>query len=232
MEPVLGLTWSRYRVRHGTGGGRDMEPVSDVKRPYFIGIAGGSCSGKTTIARGVVRRLTPPGAALVSIDSYYRGLESAAPEDIDRYNFDDPAALDSTLLLSHQRQLAAGRAADIPVYDFKTHKRTDRTERVEALAYIVVEGLFPLHWDEVRSLLRTRVFVDVPHSVCLERRLRRDVVERGRPREEVIRRYSEMARPMYEKYVHPSRRYADVVVDGEKPVEESAEAVVANVKIC
>jgi len=157
-----------------------MEPVSDVKRPYFIGIAGGSCSGKTTIARGVVRRLTPPGAALVSIDSYYRGLESAAPEDIDRYNFDDPAALDSTLLLSHLRQLAAGRAADIPVYDFKTHKRTDRTERVEALAYIVVEGLFPLHWDEVRSLLRTRVFVDVPHSVCLERRLRRDVVERGR----------------------------------------------------
>jgi len=209
-----------------------MESISGVKRPWFIGIAGGSCSGKTTIARGVVRRLTPPGAALISIDSYYRGLASAAPQDIEKYNFDDPSALGRDLLVHHLRELAAGRAVDIPVYDFTTHKRTSKVERVEPVTYVVVEGLFPLYWDEVRALLRTKVFVDVPHSVCLERRLARDVLERGRPREEVIRRYNEMARPMYEKYVLPSRRYADVVVDGEKPVEESAEAVVANVKIC
>ena len=207
-----------------------MEPVSGLKRPHFIGIAGGSCSGKTTIARGVVERLTPPGAALISIDSYYHGLVSALPEDIERYNFDDPLALDHTLLVSHLRELAAGRPVDIPIYDFKTHKRTERVERVEAFAYVVIEGLFPLYWDEIRSLLRTRVFVDVPHSVCLERRLRRDTHERGRPREEVIRRYNDMARPMYEKHVFPSRQFADVVVDGERPVEESVEAVLNDVR--
>jgi uridine kinase len=208
-----------------------MEPVSGVKRPWFIGIAGGSCSGKTTIARGVVGRLTPPGAALISIDSYYRGLVSSAPEDIETYNFDDPSALDHDLLVRHLQELASGRSVEVPIYDFKTHKRTDRTERVEALAYTVVEGLFPLYWEKVGSLLRTKVFVDVPHSVCLERRLRRDVVERGRPLEEVIRRYNDMARPMFEKYVLPSRGYADVVVDGERPVEESVEAVVRRVGI-
>ena len=207
-----------------------MEPVSGVKRPFFIGIAGGSCSGKTTIARGVVERLTPPGAALISIDSYYHGLVSAAPEDIERYNFDDPLALDRDLLVRHLQELAAGRAVDIPVYDFKTHKRAERVERVEPVAYIVVEGLFPLYWEEVRSLLRTGVFVDVPHTTCLERRLLRDVVERGRPREEVIRRYNEMARPMYEKHVFPSRQFADVVVDGDRPVEESVEAVLNDVR--
>ena len=207
-----------------------MEPVSGVKRPFFIGVAGGSCSGKTTIARGVVERLTPPGAALISIDSYYHGLVSAAPEDIERYNFDDPLALDRDLLVRHLQELAAGRAVDIPVYDFKTHKRAERVERVEAFAYVVIEGLFPLYWDEIRSLLRTKVFVDVPHSVCIERRLRRDVVERGRPREEVIRRYNEMARPMYEKHVFPSRQFADVVVDGDRPVEESVEAVLNDVR--
>jgi uridine kinase len=206
-----------------------MEPLSGVRRPYFIGITGGSCSGKTTIARGVVGRLAERGAALISIDSYYHGLVSAAPEDIERYNFDDPLALDHDLLAHHLRELAAGRAVDIPVYEFKTHKRTDRVERVEPVAYVVIEGLFPLYWEEVRSLLRTGVFVDVPHPTCLERRLMRDVVERGRPREEVIRRFHEMARPMFEKYVLPSRQFADVVVDGERPVEESVEAVLKKV---
>jgi uridine kinase len=127
-------------------------------------------------------------------------------------------------------ELASGHSVDIPIYDFRTHARTDRVERVDPLACIVVEGLFPLYWEAVRSLLRTKVFVDVPHSICLERRLRRDGVERGRPRDEVIRRYNEMARPMYEKYILPGRRYADVVVDGERPAEESVEMVLADVR--
>jgi uridine kinase len=210
-----------------------------AKRPYFIGIAGGSCSGKTTLAREVVqrlaersaaRRLGESGTALISIDSYYRGLVSATLADIERYNFDDPGALDHDLLVHHLRELDAGRAVDRPVYDFKTHTRTDRVESVEPVSFVVVEGLFPLYWEEVRGLLRTKVFVDVPHSICLERRLQRDTVERGRPREEVIRRYNQMARPMYEKYVLPSKRYADVVTDGERPAGESAAMVVGDVQ--
>jgi uridine kinase len=217
-----GIEWLSMNSVSGSspvGGG------SAAARPYFIGIAGGSCSGKTTIARGVVRRLSEKGAALISIDSYYHGLVSASPGDIEKYNFDDPSALDSALIFHHLRELAAGRAVDIPVYDFKTHTRTPRVDRVEPVSYIIIEGLFPLYWEEVRSLLRTGVFVDVAHAVCLERRLRRDTHERGRPRDEVIRRYNEMARPMYEKYVLPSRQFADVIVDGQRPVGESVDAV-------
>jgi len=210
-----------------------------AKRPYFIGIAGGSCSGKTTLARHVVQRLAERGAALhlgeggvvlISVDSYYLGLVSAASAEIERYNFDDPVALDHALLVLHLRELASGRPVDIPIYDFKTHTRTDRVERVEPVPYVVVEGLFPLYWEKVRDLMDTKVFIEVQHEVCLARRLQRDTVERGRPREEVIRRYNEMARPMYEAYVLPSKRYADVIVDGKRPVEESAAMVVGNVQ--
>ena len=201
-----------------------------AKRPYFIGIAGGSCSGKTTLARQVALRLGEGGAVLISIDSYYLGLVSAASAEIERYNFDDPVALDHALLVLHLRELASGRPVDIPIYDFKTHTRTDRVERVEPVPYVVVEGLFPLYWEKVRDLMDTKVFIEVQHEVCLARRLQRDTVERGRPREEVIRRYNEMACPMYEAYVLPSKRYADVIVDGKRPVEESAAMVVGDVQ--
>ena len=203
---------------------------SPAKRPYFVGIAGGSCSGKTTLARNVTRGLGESRAALISIDSYYHGLASATPEDIERYNFDDPDALDHDLLARHLQELAAGRAVNIPVYDFRTHTRTDRVTCVRPVAHVIVEGLFPLYWGKVRDLMDTKAFIEVSHEVCLERRLQRDTVERARPREEVIRRYNEMARPMYEKYVLPSKRYADVVVDGKRPVEESAATVLGDVR--
>ena len=203
---------------------------SPSKRPCFIGIAGGSCSGKTTLAHHVAQRLAERGAALISIDSYYRGLTSAASAAIERYNFDDPAALDCDLLIRHLADLAAGRSVDRPVYDFRTHMRTDRTERIDPVSFVIVEGLFPLYWEKVRDLMDTKVFIEVSHEVCLARRLQRDTVERARPREEVIRRYNEMARPMYEKYVLPSRHYADVIVDGEPPVEESVAMVLGDVR--
>jgi uridine kinase len=201
-----------------------------MNHPYFIGVAGGSCSGKTTLADELARRLGKRDTAHLSIDSYYIGLSPAAREEIDRYNFDDPVALDHELLVCHLRELASGRTVEKPVYDFTMHTRTLRVERVDPVPFVIVEGLVPLYWDAVRAVLKTRVFIEVPHDVCLRRRLARDTHERGRPREEVIRRYNEMARPMYEKYVLPSRRYADVVVDGERPVEESVAAVVRHIE--
>ncbi len=197
-----------------------------MNRPYFIGIAGGSCSGKTTLARHLAQRLGDGDTAIISIDSYYRGLFSTDRVEIDTFNFDEPDALDHELLVYQLRELAGGRSIDKPVYDFKTHTRTRRVERIDPVRFVVVEGLFPLYWDAVRDLMKTRVFIDVSHDVCLRRRLDRDVIERGRPREEVIRRYNEMARPSYDRYVLPSKRFADVVVDGERPVEESVERVV------
>lgn len=201
-----------------------------MNRSYFIGIAGGSCSGKTTLARHLARRLGDGDTAIISIDSYYRGLVSADRVEIDAFNFDDPNALDLEFLVHQLGELAGGRSIDRPVYDFKTHTRNDRVERVDPVRFVVVEGLFPLYWDAVRELMNTRVFIEVSHDLCLGRRLARDVIERGRPREEVIRRYNEMARPSYDRYVLPSKRYADVVVHGERPVEESVERVMKHVE--
>lgn len=207
-----------------------MTRVAGMKRAYFIGIAGGSCSGKTTLARELARRLGEPHVACIAIDSYYRGLPDGRPETVEKHNFDDPGALEHELLVAHLEALAGGMAVEVPVYDFVTHTRTARTERVGLVPFVIVEGLFPLYWEAVRAMMNTKVFVDAGHDVCLLRRLRRDARERGRPREEVERRYNEMARPMYERYVLPSRRHADVVVDGERPVEEAAAPVVRHIE--
>jgi uridine kinase len=201
-----------------------------MERVYFIGVAGGSCSGKTTLACGLARRLGESDTVCISVDSYYRGLSAAQRQDIDRYAFDHPDALDHDLLVDHLRRLSRGDTIEKPVYDFTTHTRTDRVERLGPVRFVIVEGLFPLYWDAVRALLGTKVFIEAPHEVCLCRRLERDTAERGRPREEVIRRYNEMARVMYEKFVLPSRRYADVVVDGERLHEKGADAVMQHIE--
>ena len=201
-----------------------------MKGVYFIGIAGGSCSGKTTLARRLAERLGPDRTACIAIDSYYHRLASAGPEEIDRYNFDEPSALDHELLVTHLRGLSVGRAIDRPVYDFKTHARTGDVVRVDPVPFVVVEGLFTLYWEGVRELLSTKVFIEVPHAVCYARRLERDTRDRGRPREEVLRRYEEMTRPMFETYVLPTRRFADVAVSGEQPVDASVETMMTHIQ--
>ncbi|MBP2681798.1 MAG: uridine kinase, partial [Candidatus Krumholzibacteriota bacterium] len=201
-----------------------------MERVYFIGVAGGSCSGKTTLACELGRRLGETESACISVDSYYRGLSAAERQDLDRYNFDHPDALDHDLLVDHLRGLSRGETIEKPVYDFTTHTRTERIEPLGPVRFVIVEGLFPLHWDAVRALLGTKVFIDAPHDVCLSRRLARDTAERGRPREEVIRRYNEMARAMYERFVLPSKRYADVVVNGERLREEGVAAVMRHIE--
>jgi len=204
--------------------------VRDVDRVYFIGIAGGSCSGKTTLARALVRRLGEPRVACISIDSYYHGLPAQTLQEIDLYNFDDPEALDHGLLVSHLRSLKSGKAVEAPVYDFTVHARTASARRVEPLPFVIVEGLFPFYWAEVRETLSTKVFVEAAADICLERRLARDLAERGRPREEVIRRFRTMSLPTYEKLVLPGREYADVVIDGTRPAAESADSVVRHIE--
>ena len=201
-----------------------------MKRPYFIGIAGGSCSGKTTLAVELAARLGPDQTARIAIDSYYHGLPSTALHDVGTHNFDDPHALDHELLVSHLGGLSKGRTVDIPVYDFKSHARTDCTVRIDPVRFVILEGLFLLYWDDVRSYLGTKVFIDVAHESCLSRRLERDTRDRGRSREEVTRRYHDMARPMFDKYVHPTLRFADVVVDGRRPVIDLVAAVVQHIE--
>jgi uridine kinase len=198
------------------------EPV-----PYLIGIAGPSCAGKSELTRQLSRLLS---ATVLPLDSYYRDLSHLPLEERACQNFDTPEAIDHQLFAEHLEALAAGREIRRPVYDFATHSRTGQTETVRPERYIIVEGLFVLYWEDVRRMLTTKVFVDLDDRACLDRRILRDVKERGRTPESVILQFSETVRPMAEKYIRPTRAFADVAVCGDDPLEASVAAVVAHVE--
>ena len=194
-------------------------------KPAIIGIAGISCSGKTTLARQLCQIL--PGAAILPLDAYYRDLGHLDPPARSQTNFDAPEALDYPLLLEHLQELARGAAVNRPLYSFATHTRQRATQRLEAAPFLLVEGLFALYWPQVRALYRLAVFVVAPHSVCLQRRLQRDVAERGRTPQSVRHQYQRHVQPMAEKYVLPTQAHADLVVDGR----EVGEAAAARIQI-
>ncbi|HOE64891.1 MAG TPA: uridine kinase [Candidatus Hydrogenedentes bacterium] len=195
--------------------------------PYFVGIAGASCSGKSSLASALGASL--PGSCCVSLDAYYVDLSAKPPDERARSNFDVPEALDWPLIRAHVRALAAGEAVDCPVYDFVTHTRAAETVRLAPAPHVIVEGLFTLYDAALRRLLQTRVFVDVSADVALSRRIARDVAERGRTPESVREQVERTVRPMMEAYVIPTRRHATVVVSGEAPIEQGARAVLAHV---
>ena len=155
--------------------------------PHIIGIAGPSGSGKTELARGLACKLE--GAAVLALDNYYRNMDHLALAERARSNFDEPSALDWESLFENLKELAAGRTVEIPAYDFVRHTRKPEPATVAPGQFIVVEGLFTLHWPEVRSVLDTKVFVRTDPDVCFRRRLERDVMERGRTPESVRNQY-------------------------------------------
>jgi uridine kinase len=193
----------------------------------LIGIAGPSGSGKTELARALAAALDAP---IVALDSYYHDLAGLPFEERARTNFDVPGALDHSLLLEHLAALAAGEAVQAPVYDFTRHLRTGRTETVRAARFGVIEGLWALYWEDIRRLLALKVYVDAPDPVCFERRLARDLRERGRSAESVAAQYASTTRPMALRYVLPSQRFADLVVSGVEPPERSLCAVLERVR--
>jgi uridine kinase len=194
-------------------------------RSHIIGVAGPSSSGKSELARELVQRL--PGTAIVSLDSYYHDLKGIPFEERGKINFDRPDALDWELLHGHLMAIAAGRAFDEPVYSFAEHARTAATRRIEPTPYLIVEGLFALYWPELRAMLDTKIYVRTDPEVCYRRRLTRDVAERGRTPESVREQYECTVRPGAERFVYPTEQYADLVVSGEEPFENSTSAVMA-----
>lgn len=203
-----------------------MIPEEPVIRPFLLAIAGPSGSGKTALAQHLSAQLSGR-SAIISLDAYYRDFACLSAEEKARFNFDAPEALDWELLLQHLETLASGQAVDRPVYHFATHHRAPYRERLMPARYLIVEGLFALYWAELRRLYRISVFVRADDHLCLARRLARDVAERGRTRESVLAQYESQVRPMYIRYVLPTQRYADLVVDGAAPVAENAAAILA-----
>lgn len=194
-------------------------------KPHIIGIAGPSSSGKTELARQLAGKL--PGTSIVSLDSYYRGMEDIPLEARKRVNFDHPSSLEWPLLHRHLEALLAGQPFDEPVYSFSEYARTRLTKRIEPTEFVIVEGLFVFHWPELRALLDTKVYVETNASVCFNRRLTRDVAERGRTPQSVCEQYERTVRPSAEWFVTPTRKFADLVVSGEEPLATSTAAVMS-----
>ncbi len=182
------------------------------ENPLVIGIAGGSGSGKTTVANVILTRVGSDRIAYLPHDAYYRDLSHLSPMLRLQVNFDHPDSLETELMIQHIRQLKDWCGVDLPVYDFTHHARTDRSIRIEAQRVIIVEGILILAEAELRKLLDVKIFVDTDPDVRLIRRLQRDITERGRTTESVIKQYLETVRPMHLEFVEPSKRYADVII--------------------
>jgi len=177
-----------------------------------IGVAGGTGSGKTTVAGEIVRRVGRRRIVTVNQDRYYHDL---APLDEDQrihHNFDHPSAIEESLLVEHVRLLKSGRSAPLPVYDFTRHVRTAATEVVEPQPVILIEGILILAIPALRELLDVKIFVDTDADLRFIRRLRRDMDERGRSMESVIEQYLATVRPMHLEFVESSKRWADVII--------------------
>ncbi|HSN56686.1 MAG TPA: uridine kinase [Candidatus Sulfomarinibacteraceae bacterium] len=183
-----------------------------ASQPLVIGVAGGTGSGKTTVAEALVGRVGAERIVSVHQDRYYRDLSHLDPAARAGHNFDHPDAIEEELLVAHLRELRAGRAAPLPVYDFTRHLRTAEVHWVEPRPVILVEGILVLAVAPVRSLLDVKLFVDTDADLRLLRRLGRDLAERGRTLESVVEQYLATVRPMHLEFVEPSKRHADLVI--------------------
>ncbi|HEX2253534.1 MAG TPA: uridine kinase [Thermoanaerobaculia bacterium] len=199
-------------------------------RPFLLGVAGGTGSGKSTVARRVLEAVGETRLALVEMDSYYRDVDWEHDADLLHHNFDHPSALDMDLLVEHLGELRRGKPIDVPLYDFVHHRRTDRTRPVRPEPVVIVEGILVLLEPAIRELLDFKIYVDTDADVRLIRRLRRDIEERGRSVEDVLRQYEQSVRPMHLEFVEPSKRWADVIIPegGENTV--ALDMVVARVE--
>ena len=186
--------------------------MSKLPVPIVIGIAGGSGSGKTTVANVILQRVGADRIAYLPHDAYYRDLSHLPYSQRVEINFDHPNSLESDLMMQHILQLKDWQPIDLPVYDFTTHSRTQKTVLVEPQRVILVEGILIFAEQGLRDLFDVKIFVDTDADLRLIRRLQRDISERGRTTETVINQYLRTVRPMHLEFVEPSKRYADVII--------------------
>ncbi len=186
--------------------------MPDRVTPLVIGIAGGSGSGKTTVANVILERVGEQHIAYLPHDAYYKDLSDLPHNQRAQINFDHPDSLDTGLLIEHVKQLINRQPIDLPIYDFKIHSRTNQTRRMQPQPIIIVEGILIFSEPELRQLFDVKIFVDTDADIRFIRRLQRDITERGRSTESVIHQYLTTVRPMHLEFVEPSKRYADVII--------------------
>ena len=200
-----------------------------MKKRILIGIAGGSGSGKTYVANSVVENLGSDKVVIIQEDSYYKDLSALPYDERAATNFDHPDAFDHDLLAEHLSQLLDGESISQPVYDYKVHLRLKETKTVMPSAVIILEGILIFSKTELRELMDFRVFIETALDICLTRRLERDTAERGRTADSVIGQYDRTVRPMYVRFVEPSKRYADMLISGEENDTSAVDILTAKI---
>ncbi|GLT33101.1 hypothetical protein SLA2020_077150 [Shorea laevis] len=183
------------------------------KQPFVIGVSGGTASGKTTVCDMIIQQLRDHRVVLVSQDSFYRGLTPEESRRVHEYNFDHPDAFDTEQLLDCIQKLKSGQSYQVPIYDFKSHsRRTDSFRQVNASDVIILEGILVFHDQRVRNLMNMKIFLDTDDDVRLARRIKRDIVERGRDVNSVLEQYAKFVKPAFDDFVLPTKKYADVII--------------------
>jgi len=198
--------------------------------PLVIGIAGGTGSGKTTVANVIVQRVGVDQIAYLPHDAYYKDLSNLPEAQRIEINFDHPNSLETSLLIEHIKQLKNYEPIHLPIYDFRTHCRTNETKLIKPKPVIIVEGILIFAEAELRPLFDIKIFVDTDADIRFIRRLQRDITERGRSTESVIHQYLSTVRPMHLEFVEPSKRYADVIIPEGGLNSVAVDMVVARVK--
>lgn len=181
-------------------------------KPLIIGIAGGTGSGKTTVARKIAEALPDASVAFLDMDGYYRNFDHLSMDERRRINWDHPDAFDLDLFVAHLERLSRGEPVDKPRYDFAKHLRMPETERITPRDVIVVDGILLFADERIRALCDVKVYVDADPDIRLVRRIQRDMSERDRPLEEILQQYLTTVRPMHQQFVEPGKRYADIIL--------------------
>ncbi|MDD4833543.1 MAG: uridine kinase [Lutispora sp.] len=183
-----------------------------MSKPLLIGITGGTGSGKSTVAKAIYESLPKNSIAIIEQDSYYKEQSHLSNEERIKTNYDHPFAFDTELLVSHLIMLLDNKPIDKPLYDFTVHNRKEKTVRIEPKEIIILEGILILDSPEIRKLLDIKIFVDTDADVRIIRRIVRDMKERGRSLDSVIKQYTEVVKPMHYEFIEPTKRYADLII--------------------
>jgi len=221
----LNTAEKRAKPSGARGAGSNSPPpiAHHGNEPFVIGVAGGTASGKTTVCREIIQRLSNQRVVIVEQDAFYRGLTKEEEANVSEYNFDHPDAFDKKALLECIEQLKKRQPVKIPVYDFTTHQRSEtETKLVNPGEVVIIEGIMVLHMEEVRKALNMKIFVDTDDDLRLARRIKRDTVSRGRDVDNVIAQYTKFVKPMFDQFISPSKRFADVIIPCGRDVNHVA----------
>lgn len=199
-------------------------------KPLIIGISGGTGSGKTTVAKKIAQKIGSDKVIILEHDSYYKDISQFKGKKIEEINFDHPDALDTKLLIEHVKKLKDYQSVDIPIYDFTTYKRLKETKHIKPKDVIIIEGILVFVEKELRDLMDIKIFVDTDADERVLRRIRRDVIERGRTLESVINQYISTVKPSHLEFVEPSKRWADIIIPRGGENEIAIEMVVSRIK--